>query len=101
MIVMAYYAFRLIITGEARYAWLHGIAWRKTDCLEEGTMVERIISRPHWLHGFFFAFRLQNDGVFLVKYLPMRCLSYSPINKLSNVVFLLLKVTMCCFILAM
>lgn len=65
MIVMAYYAFRLIITGEARYAWLHGIAWRKTDCLEEGTMVERIISRPHWLHVFFFAFRLQNDGVFL------------------------------------
>lgn len=27
---------RLIITGEARYAWLHGIAWRKTDCIEEG-----------------------------------------------------------------
>ncbi|CAK9065846.1 Alkylated DNA repair protein ALKBH8 homolog (Alpha-ketoglutarate-dependent dioxygenase ALKBH8 homolog) (AtALKBH8) [Durusdinium trenchii] len=31
----------LIITGEARYAWLHGIAWRKTDCVEEGKVIPR------------------------------------------------------------
>ena len=31
----------LIMTGEARFAWQHGIAWRKTDCLKEGQVVTR------------------------------------------------------------
>ncbi|CAJ1413342.1 unnamed protein product [Effrenium voratum] len=26
----------LVMTGEARYAWQHGIAWRKTDLLSDG-----------------------------------------------------------------
>jgi hypothetical protein len=37
---------RLIIRGEARYEWLHGIAWRKTDCVDEGSSVETPFSRP-------------------------------------------------------
>lgn len=37
---------RLIIRGEARYAWLHGIAWRKTDCVDEGSSVETPFSKP-------------------------------------------------------
>lgn len=31
----------LILRGEARYAWQHGIAWRKTDCIVEGEAVAR------------------------------------------------------------
>ena len=31
----------LVMTGEARFAWQHGIAWRKTDCLKEGEVVPR------------------------------------------------------------
>merc|ERR1719277_657478 len=31
----------LLLTGEARYAWQHGIAWRKTDCLAPGEVVPR------------------------------------------------------------
>ncbi|CAE8643053.1 unnamed protein product, partial [Polarella glacialis] len=31
----------LVMSGEARYAWQHGIAWRKTDCLEEGEVLPR------------------------------------------------------------
>eukprot|EP00928_Gymnodinium_smaydae_P017200 TRINITY_DN16574_c0_g1_i1.p1 TRINITY_DN16574_c0_g1~~TRINITY_DN16574_c0_g1_i1.p1 ORF type:complete len:399 (+),score=78.86 TRINITY_DN16574_c0_g1_i1:68-1198(+) len=31
----------LVLRGEARYAWQHGIAWRKTDCLEDGRVVPR------------------------------------------------------------
>ena len=31
----------LIMTGEARFAWQHGIAWRKTDCLKKGQVVPR------------------------------------------------------------
>ncbi|CAE7474486.1 ALKBH8 [Symbiodinium natans] len=31
----------LIISGEARFAWQHGIAWRKTDCLKEGEVLPR------------------------------------------------------------
>lgn len=31
----------LILRGEARYAWQHGIAWRKTDCLAPGQVVPR------------------------------------------------------------
>lgn len=30
-----------ILTGEARYAWQHGIAWRKTDCLAAGDVRHR------------------------------------------------------------
>mmetsp|Transcript_51873 Transcript_51873/g.134031 ORF Transcript_51873/g.134031 Transcript_51873/m.134031 type:complete len:380 (+) Transcript_51873:50-1189(+) len=30
-----------ILTGEARYAWQHGIAWRKTDCLTAGEVRHR------------------------------------------------------------
>jgi len=31
----------LVMRGEARYGWQHGIAWRKTDCLTEGVAVPR------------------------------------------------------------
>jgi len=31
----------LILRGEARYAWQHGIAWRKTDCVAEGQVIAR------------------------------------------------------------
>lgn len=31
----------LVLRGEARYVWQHGIAWRKTDCLAEGEVVPR------------------------------------------------------------
>eukprot|EP00747_Dinoflagellata_sp_TGD_P189661 gnl/TRDRNA2_/TRDRNA2_50244_c0_seq1.p1 gnl/TRDRNA2_/TRDRNA2_50244_c0~~gnl/TRDRNA2_/TRDRNA2_50244_c0_seq1.p1 ORF type:complete len:371 (+),score=65.39 gnl/TRDRNA2_/TRDRNA2_50244_c0_seq1:169-1281(+) len=31
----------LVMKGEARYAWQHGIAWRKTDCLNEGEVLHR------------------------------------------------------------
>merc|ERR1712176_51331 len=31
----------LVIRGEARYAWTHGIAWRKTDCLAAGEIISR------------------------------------------------------------
>lgn len=31
----------LVMTGEARYAWQHGIAWRKTDCLADGEVIPR------------------------------------------------------------
>eukprot|EP00927_Polykrikos_kofoidii_P073803 TRINITY_DN69828_c0_g1_i1.p1 TRINITY_DN69828_c0_g1~~TRINITY_DN69828_c0_g1_i1.p1 ORF type:complete len:374 (-),score=62.01 TRINITY_DN69828_c0_g1_i1:49-1170(-) len=31
----------LLLRGEARYAWTHGIAWRKTDCITEGTVLPR------------------------------------------------------------
>ena len=100
---------RLIITGEARYAWLHGIAWRKTDCLEEGTMVGRVFfSRPHWLHGFFlggvsrsewWCFFFGGGGVWNI----FQCDAYHihPSTNYPTLFLLLLKVTMCCFRLAM
>mmetsp|Transcript_126889 Transcript_126889/g.201185 ORF Transcript_126889/g.201185 Transcript_126889/m.201185 type:complete len:408 (-) Transcript_126889:8-1231(-) len=31
----------LIMRGEARYAWQHGIAWRKTDCIDDGQAISR------------------------------------------------------------
>jgi len=31
----------LIMRGEARYAWQHGIAWRKTDCINDGQTLAR------------------------------------------------------------
>eukprot|EP00929_Paragymnodinium_shiwhaense_P036929 TRINITY_DN19744_c0_g1_i1.p1 TRINITY_DN19744_c0_g1~~TRINITY_DN19744_c0_g1_i1.p1 ORF type:complete len:384 (-),score=67.19 TRINITY_DN19744_c0_g1_i1:12-1163(-) len=31
----------LILRGEARYAWQHGIQWRKTDCIKEGDYIPR------------------------------------------------------------
>merc|ERR1711953_610428 len=31
----------LVIKGEARYAWTHGIAWRKTDCLTPEKILPR------------------------------------------------------------
>lgn len=31
----------LIMRGEARYAWQHGIAWRKTDCIDDGQTIVR------------------------------------------------------------
>mmetsp|Transcript_13542 Transcript_13542/g.32341 ORF Transcript_13542/g.32341 Transcript_13542/m.32341 type:complete len:353 (+) Transcript_13542:1-1059(+) len=31
----------LILRGESRYSWQHGIAWRKTDCICEGQAVPR------------------------------------------------------------
>merc|ERR1712039_897122 len=31
----------LVMSGEARYAWQHGIAWRKTDCLVTGQPIAR------------------------------------------------------------
>merc|ERR1712181_35905 len=30
-----------ILRGEARYAWQHGISWRKTDCIKDGEAVPR------------------------------------------------------------
>merc|ERR1719401_180619 len=31
----------LVLRGEARYAWQHGIAWRRTDHLADGEVVPR------------------------------------------------------------
>lgn len=31
----------LVMRGEARYAWQHGIAWRKTDCQDTGRVCQR------------------------------------------------------------
>merc|ERR1740121_1156935 len=31
----------LILRGEARYAWQHGIAWRRTDCISDREVIQR------------------------------------------------------------